>query len=156
MNHLQELQSASAATCRFGVVHCGRDRSCVQNGLEALKAPRRRRHSPDLTRVANVEREYARFFADVIVEARDRFNLDRTLKTLPRPLSVVCTGGITTTPSFHPLFQQAWDESDWPVSTRPIRVGTDGGIVIVRGCLIQAELSPPAPAQPVHARRMTG
>ena len=93
---------------------------------------------------ANIEREYLRFFADVLAEARIQFEQDRTLKTLPQPLSVVCTGGIAKTSSFLPLFQRAWDESRWPVETRPIRVATDNNLAVVRGCLIQAELDQPS------------
>lgn len=144
--------SLGHSTCEFGIVHCGREiaRCVLQNGLESFDgAPRlgdRHITQDPSAAMANLEREYARFFADAIGEARTRFELDRTLKTLPQPLTVVCTGGITTTPSFHPLFQRAWDESDWPVSTRPIRVCTDGSLVVVRGCLIQSELEPPPQA----------
>ena len=140
-------------TCEFGIVHCGREiaRCVVMNGLESFEgAPKlgdRHISQDPAAASANVEREYARFFADVIDEARTQFDLDRSIKTLPQPMSVVCTGGITTIPAFLPMFQRAWDESEWPVATRPIRVGTDGDFAVVRGCLIQAELE-----QPGHGR----
>jgi hypothetical protein len=137
-------------TCEFGIVHCGREivRCVVMSGLESFQSSSRlgeQNNSPEpLAASANVERDYVRFFAEVISEARVQFELDGTLKTLPRSMPVVCSGGITTEASFLPLFQRAWDDSKWPVTTRPIRVAADNEMAVVRGCLIQAELEQPS------------
>ena len=140
-------------TSEFGVIHCGREllRCVVMSGLESFEqATQLGRHAlpiEPLSVAANVERDYTRFFAAVIDEARTQFELDGTLKTLPRMMPVVCAGGITSEKSFLPLFQRAWDESNWPVSTRPVRIASDSDFAVVRGCLIQAELESPSEAQ---------
>ena len=137
-------------TCEFGIVHCGREivRCVVMSGLEAFEnLTHLGRHSlplEPLSIAAGIERDYTRFFTSVIEEARSQFELDGTLKTLPRMMPVICAGGITREQSFLPLFQRAWDDANWPVSTRPIRVASDPDFAVVRGCLIQAELEEPS------------
>ncbi len=137
-------------TCEFGIVHCGREivRCVVMNGLshfEGLPSLGEALDSREpLSTSANIERDYFRFFLEVVSEARGQFELDGTLKTLPRSMPVVCSGGITSVPAFLPLFQRAWDEAEWPVSTRPIRVANGINLTVARGCLIQAELEQPS------------
>lgn len=141
--------SIGQATCEFGVVHCGREinRHVVTNGLESFEgAPllgeTHISHDPAAV-ASNVEREYQRFFRDVVSDARSAFEQDRTLRTLPQPLTVACAGAVTSAGPFRALFQRVWNESNWPVATRPIRVGNNPQLAVVRGCLIQAELDQP-------------
>jgi hypothetical protein len=142
--------SIGHATCEFGIVHCGREinRHVVMNGLESFEgAPLLGENliSRDPVAVSsNVEREYQRFFKEAISEARNAFERDRTLKTLPQPMAVACAGAVTSAAPFRALFQRVWNESVWPVTTRPIRVGINPQLAIVRGCLIQAELDHPS------------
>lgn len=141
------------ATCEFGIVHCGREivRCVVMNGLEGfegapafgdLLTPQDSTHAS-----AAIERGYSRFFSEVVTEARTQFERDGTLATLPQPLPVICTGGITVAPSFLPMLQRIWSESGWPVSTLPIRSAADTVFAVARGCLIQAELEQPSERQ---------
>lgn len=140
-------------TSEFGIVLCGREilRCVVMSGLEGFDGTVRLGPqiptSEPLAMPTGHERDYLSFFTDVILEARSQFQLDGTLKTLPRSMPVVCAGGITAETSFRPLFQRAWDECDWPVSTRPIRIASDPNLAVVRGCLIQAELEEPSESQ---------
>lgn len=155
---LSELSAASFTgiaitlghtTCEFGVIHCGRElaRCVVMNGMESFdESPRLGGHAVPLAPLAmstSVERDYHRFLLDVIREASIQFESDGTMATLPRPLPVVCSGGITSEPSFKDLFQKAWDEANWSVATCPIRIAMAPNLAIVRGCLIQAELDRP-------------
>ena len=140
-------------TSEFGIVLSGREilRCVVMTGLEEFEGvvplgPQVSISEP-LAAPTGHERDYLNYFTDVIQEARSQFELDGTLKTLPRSLPVVCAGGITAEASFRPLFQRAWDDSDWPVSTRPIRIASDPDLAVVRGCLIQAELEEPSDSQ---------
>ena len=140
-------------TCEFGITHSGREivRCVVMSGLESFEgAPKLGAVGDNAIPVAasaSSERDYFRFLMDVITEAHKQFELDGTLKTLPRSMSVVCAGSITASKSFLPLFQSAWNECKWSVSTRPIRVAADANLSVVRGCLIQAELEQPSDAQ---------
>ena len=143
--------SIGHSTCEFGVMHCGREviRCAILNGLESLdEAPRLDDPSiQDDVSTKNLHREYSRFFAEIVAEAKSQFELDRTLKTLPGSMPVVCAGAITSSPSFLRLFQKVWNESGWPVSTGPVRVSSDPDLSIVRGCLIQTELDQPRERQ---------
>lgn len=136
------------STCEFGVVHCGREvvRCVILNGMESFEgAPRLDvEHLDGTLTTVNLEREYTRFFKELIQEAKAHFEEDRTIRTLPGSMPVVCTGGITGAPSFLRLFQEAWNGSEWPVPTGPIRVASDPDLSVVRGCLIQAELDEPS------------
>ena len=139
-------------TCEFGITHSGREivRCVVMSGLDSFDgSPRLGEAEPiqePVMPTVSSDRDYFRFFADVISEARMQFEHEGTLKTLPRSLPVVCAGGITATPSFLPLFQAAWNEASWPVITAPIRLASSPDLSVVRGCLIQAELEQPSEA----------
>jgi len=139
--------SLGHSTCEFGIIHCGREvvRCVVMGGLERFEGSLMLGSSEacDEKVAVSVERDYRRFFSDVIAEARVQFELDGTLKTLPRSMPVVCSGGITATPMFLPLFQRAWNEANWPVETQSIRVASDSHLAVVRGCLIQTVLEQP-------------
>lgn len=139
--------SLGHSTCEFGIVHCGREvvRCVVMDGLERFEGSLKlgSPESSDEKVAASVDRDYCRFFSDVIAEARVQFELDGTLKTLPRSMPVVCSGGITATVMFLSLFQRAWNEANWPVVTQPIRVASDSNLAVVRGCLIQTVLEQP-------------
>ncbi len=139
-------------TSEFGAIHCGREiiRCVVMNGLENLEgAPMLgdTNGAPEQSVPENIEREYVRFFTDILTEARAEFEQEGTLKTLPQSMSVVCAGSITSARPFLPLFQRAWNDGRWPVSTQPIRVALDPNLAVVRGCLIQAELDEPRERQ---------
>lgn len=140
-------------TCEFGITHLGREivRCVVMSGLSTFDGlPRLGENElpADITISSEaVQRDYLRFFTDVVTEAKTQFELDGTLKTLPKPMSVICAGGITSAPTFLPLFQRAWDEAKWPTATRPIRVVSDPNLAVVRGCFIQGELDQPAERQ---------
>ena len=143
--------SLGHGTTEFGIIHCGREllRCVVMAGLEQFadlpKLGSASQSVADLLALpSNAERDYARFFAEVISEAKSQFERDGTIKTLPKSLPVVCSGAITAVPNFLPLFQQVWNEIDWPMSTKPIRVSSDSNLAIARGCLIQAELDQPS------------
>jgi hypothetical protein len=141
--------SLGHATSEFGIVHCGREivRCVVMSGLESFEdSPAlggQTAGSESMANSAAVERAYVRFFTDVVAEARTQFERDGTLRTLPHPMPVVCTGAITSEPSFLPLMQRVWDESKWPVATLPLRCSRDPHFSVARGCVIQAELEQP-------------
>jgi hypothetical protein len=139
------------STCEFGISHCGRqlNRCVVMSGLDQFTDNRLLGSSDasDEKAVANLEREYRTLFASVIDEARSRFELDATLRTLPKSMPVVCSGGITGTPAFLPLFQQVWNEAHWPISTQPVRVSSSCDLAVARGCLIQAILEQPVQSE---------
>lgn len=141
--------SIGHATCEFGIIHCGREinRHVIMNGLESFEgAPllgeATRPNDPAAT-MPNVEREYQRFFRDVISQAKTAFERDRTLKTLPQPMAVIAAGAMPAAAPFVTLFQRVWNELNWPVATRPVKVGTNPQLAVVRGCLIHAELDQP-------------
>ena len=138
-------------TCEFGIIHCGREivRCVVMSGLDRFEDSSKLEIAGvnDESTTANIERDYRRFFLDVISEARLQFEVDGTLRTLPRSMPVVCSGGITESPLFLPLFQAAWNDANWPVSTRPVRCSSDSNLAVVRGCLIQAVLEQPAKSE---------
>lgn len=142
--------SLGHSTSEFGVVLSGREilRCVVMSGLQEFDGMAPMGMQPPigepLTTSAGTGRDYLSFFTEVIQEARSQFELDGTLKTLPRSLPVVCAGGITSEASFRTMFQKAWDDSEWPISTKPIRIASDSNLAIVRGCLIQAELEEPS------------
>jgi len=140
-------------TCEFGITHLGREivRCVVMTGLSTFdELPRLGANDlpPEITISSDtVQRDYFRFFTDLITEAKTQFELDGTLKTLPKPMAVICAGGITTATTFLPLFQRAWDEAKWPIATRTIRVVSEPNLAIVRGCFIQGELDQPVERQ---------
>ena len=136
------------STCEFGIMHYGREviRCVVMSGLDRFEgAPKLGSHdASDEKIIANFEREYFRFFLEVISVARTQFELDGTLKTLPRSMSVVCSGAVTGAPKFLNVFQLAWNEANWPVTTQPVRVSSDANLSVARGCLVQAVLEQPS------------
>ena len=134
-------------TSEFGVVHCGREiaRCVIADGTSSFEVAQTFgiEEAGAVLAAASIERSYGRFFSDIVDEARIRFEREGTLKTLPQPLPVICTGGITESTTFLPMLQKIWDETGWQVSTLPIRAASDPVFAVARGCLIQAELERP-------------
>lgn len=140
-------------TCEFGITHSGREivRCVVMSGLDSFDGSPRLGTGEvvqePMATTSSVDRDYFRFFVDVVTEARMQFEREGTLKTLPRMMPVVCAGGITATPSFLPLFQAAWNEASWPIETAPVRLASNASLSVARGCLVQAELEQPSEAK---------
>ena len=132
--------SLGATNCEFGVVHCGRELACCTfaGQLSDYLSPSVA-DSGDIS-APNWERDGLGLLTRIFTEARQALESEGTLRLLQQPTAVACTGGITLTPGFAALFQEAWNQSGWPLRISPVRIATNPRFTIARGGLIKAIL----------------
>lgn len=76
----------------------------------------------------------------VIQEAARELARSPGIRSVPQPLSLVCSGGITQIPGFNALLERTVLRTPFPVEIQNVRLATDPNDAVVRGCLIRAEL----------------
>ena len=135
--------SLGAANCETSVNHCGREMAlCTVDGqLSELETEN---HD------AVWERNCLRVLTAILTEARESLCAEGSIGLLQQPVSIACTGGITTSDGFASLFQQAWHQSGWPLRIAQTRIATNPRFSIARGGLIKAILA----GRPLSERRV--
>lgn len=126
-----------ATNCEVGVVHCGRELACCT--IAGHLAEFAEEFPLGESRRADWEHNCIRLLTEILTEARESLTAEGTLRLLSQPINIACTGGITLSPGFATLFQQAWHQSGWPLRVAPIRLATNR-FTVARGGLIKAIL----------------
>jgi hypothetical protein len=137
--------SLGATNCEFALIHCGRElgRCSIAGQIGELTEEllvHNQRAELDQTRQETWMRDFQRQLTAIFTEARDTLLINGSLKLMPQPTSVVCTGGITGADGFIRPLQLAWNRSNWPIKTSQIRIAPNPRFTIARGGLIQAIL----------------
>lgn len=148
--------SLGATVCEFALIHCGRElgRCSIAGQIGELTEELRihdQRSEIDQTKRDSWMRNFQRQLTTIFTEARDTLLLKGSLKLMPQPTSVICTGGITAADGFIRPLQLAWNRSNWPIKTLQIRITSNPKFTIARGGLIQALLEE---GQPVGKRHV--
>ncbi len=76
----------------------------------------------------------------VIQEAARELARSPRIRSVPQPLSLVCSGGITQVSGFNALLERTVHKTPFPVKIQSVRLAADPTDAVVRGCLIRAEL----------------
>jgi hypothetical protein len=141
-----------ATQCEFALVRSGQEhaRCAIPWGTSELVESRSQATSemPGFSARDPNDELLSDFLVDLLIEAGLRIGQPGGFQLLTQPVSIACTGGITTRPGFERLWQQAWQRAAWPIQVRSLRVATDAAYTVARGCLIQAKLE----AQPTALR----
>lgn len=143
--------SLGAVNCEVGVIHCGRElaRSTVEGRLADLEepAPTRQQDSSidvdpntDEQQRAARERNRLQVLTAILTEAREALVSEGSIRLIHQPTVIACTGGITRSDGFANLFQQAWNQSGWPVRISRIQIASNPRFSVARGGLIKAIL----------------
>ena len=126
--------SLGAVNCEFSVIHCGRElaRCTIAGQLGELAdefLSEQRELSSDQNneqRQATWDRNWNRVLTGILSEAREALISEGSIRLIPQPLSVGCTGGITQLDGFASLFQNAWNQSAWPIRVKQTRIAENG------------------------------
>lgn len=137
--------SLGATNCDFALIHCGRElgRCSIAGQIGELTEElllQDQRSDLDQTKQEAWMRNFQRQLTAIFTEARDTLLIKGSLKLMPQPTSVICTGGITLADGFVRPLQLAWNRSNWPIKTSQIRIAPNPRFTIARGGLIQAIL----------------
>ncbi|MDB5342330.1 MAG: hypothetical protein JWP89_707 [Schlesneria sp.] len=137
--------SLGATNCEFALIHCGRElgRCSIAGQIGELTEElllHDQRSELDQAKQETWMRDFQRQLTAIFTEARDTLLINGSLKLMPQPTNVVCTGGITGADGFVRPLQLAWNRSNWPIKTSQIRIAPNPRFTIARGGLIQAIL----------------
>lgn len=142
--------SLGATNCEVAVIHCGRElaRCTIAGRLGELSEEfavdsesnsiKSKQESGESRR--DWERNYLRVLTSILTEARESLASEGSIRLIPQPVSIACTGGITQSEGFENLFHQAWKQAGWPIRVAQIRLATNPRFAIARGGLIKAIL----------------
>lgn len=160
---LSELSSASFSgmgislgmtNCEFGLIHCGRElaRCTIPSPFSELAndpAGTVKQHpgiAPIDSRQLGWERNCLRMLTSVLTEAREALVSEGSIRLIPQPTGIACSGWITSTEGFASLFQTAWSSAGWPLKASPVKIPKNPRFAVAYGALIKAILDGrPAP-----------
>jgi len=71
---------------------------------------------------------------------KERFLSGHDLPDFSEPVEIVCAGGTASPKGFAEVFQRVYEQMDFPISVKKIRVANDPLFTIVRGCLVAGSL----------------
>lgn len=154
---LAELSSASFSgfgislgmtNCEIGLVHCGRELArctipspfgeLANGGAGELKS------GLTMTTVDTTqpgwERNCLRMLTSIFSEAREALIAEGSIRLMPQPTGIACSGWIASTEGFTDLFQTAWSQAGWPLKTSPVRIPRNPRFAVAYGALIKAIL----------------
>ncbi len=142
--------SLGAVNCEVAVIHCGRElaRSTVAGRLGELFEEFAADSETATSKITEESgeprhdwnRNSLRVLTNILTEAREALVSEGSIRLIQQPTSVACTGGITQAEGFANLFQQAWNQSGWPLRVAQFRLATNPRFAIARGGLIKAIL----------------
>lgn len=141
--------SLGATNCEIGIIHCGRElaRWSVAGNLLALEEEFPRHVSADSSDAGSVltesqqqawDRMCLRMLISILTEAREALVSEGSIRLIPQPAQLACSGGITSAAGFQELFTQAWSQAGWPLKPVSVHVVANPTMTVARGCLIQA------------------
>ncbi len=154
---LAELSSASFSgfgislgmtNCEIGLVHCGRELArCtipspfgeLANEISGDVKPGSGVTTVD-SRQLGWDRNCLRMLTSILSEAREVLVAEGSIRLIPQPTGIACSGWIASTEGFADLFQSAWSQAGWPLKTSPVRVPKNPRFAVAYGALIKAIL----------------
>jgi hypothetical protein len=150
--------SLGATNCEIDVVHCGRSvaRWSTAGNLselseefpaDAVSAAKNTPIGVLDSQQAAWERVLLRMLSSILSEARAALVEEGSLRMIPQPTPIACNGGITTAPGFLRVFEQAWQQSAWPIQIGRVQIADNPNLAIARGCLIQAIMEGRTPSE---------
>ncbi|MBX3438290.1 MAG: cell division FtsA domain-containing protein [Planctomycetaceae bacterium] len=83
---------------------------------------------------------YEELLGDMLAQFRVELAQQASLKMLPQPLSLVCTGGVTLVPGFSGLMEEVLQDTLFPIPISDVRCAHATDYTVARGTLILAEL----------------
>lgn len=90
---------------------------------------------------------YEELIGDLLALFRVEIVQQTTLKSLPQPMPLVCTGGATLVAGFADLLQEVLQDTMFPIDVSDIRCAHETDYTVARGTLILAELEETVAAQ---------
>ncbi|MGD9855293.1 MAG: hypothetical protein AB7U20_10120, partial [Planctomycetaceae bacterium] len=83
---------------------------------------------------------YEELIGDTLAQFRVEIVQQTSLKTLPQPMPLVCTGGVTQVAGFAGLMKEVLHDTMFPIEIADVRCAHETDYTVARGTLILAEL----------------
>lgn len=129
-----------ASQSEFSLNRSGRElaRCIIPYGLDELVPPESEA-APDETWLTEISDTQATdYLVELLLEAGARIGQHDGFRVLTQPVALAIAGGMTQRPHFEAIFQRAWNRACWPIRMQGLKLGSDGGQTVARGCLIHA------------------
>lgn len=83
---------------------------------------------------------YEELIGDLLAQFRVEIIQQTSVKSLPQPMPLVCTGGATQVSGFIGLMEEILQDTMFPLEISEVRCATDADYTVARGTLILGEL----------------
>jgi hypothetical protein len=85
-----------------------------------------------------VEIYYRNLISYTLKNIKERFESSSSMPSFPEPVSIVCSGGTSMIGGFIEVFQQEFEQIQFPLEIKEIRLAEDPLYSVSKGCLVAA------------------
>lgn len=89
---------------------------------------------------AAIQSYYEAVISYTLDNIKNRFETGRDMPEFKEPVSIVCGGGTAMVPGFVDTFKRVYDQKEFPIPVKNIRVAPEPLFSVVRGCLVYGSM----------------